>query len=291
MCAFCVVPLTRGRERSRDPKGILAEVESLAEAGYKQVTLLGQNVNSYRFGDAGFADLVEAVSAVRGIERVRFTAPHPKDFPAELLRVIAERRNVCKHVHLPLQAGNDRVLALMKRHYTMDSFEALVGRIRETIPGVAISTDVIVGFPTEEDHEFEDTYRAMERIRFDFAFIFKYSERRGTYAARSLPDDVPPEKKTDRIVRLVDLQKRITGEINRTYVGKTVEVLVEEEPEKYPGSLCGRTETFKNVIFPAGGCRIGDMVVVDVERSRGSGLFGRAVGRAAAEPERASAGA
>lgn len=291
MCAFCVVPYTRGRERSRDPEGILAEVESLAEAGYKQVTLLGQNVNSYRFGDTGFADLVERVSAVAGIERVRFTAPHPKDFPGALLRVIAERRNVCNHIHLPLQAGGDRVLALMKRHYTMASFEDLVDRMRETIPGVAISTDIIVGFPTEEDREFEDTYRAMERIRFDFAFIFKYSERQGTYAARALPDDVPPEKKTERIVRVVDLQKKITGEINRTYVGKTVEVLVEEEPEKYPGALSGRTDTFKNTIFPADGYRIGDMVLVEVERSRGSGLFGRAVGAAAAEGKRASAGA
>ena len=280
MCSFCVVPYTRGRERSRDPKGILSEVESLAEAGYKQVTLLGQNVNSYRFGVFGFADLVEAVAGVPGIERVRFTSPHPKDFPEKLLDVIARYRNVCSHIHLPLQAGSNRVLDLMKRTYTIESFEDLVARMRSTIPGVAISTDIIVGFPTETDAEFEETYRAMERIRFDFAFIFKYSERHGTSAARQHPDDVAPEKKTERIVRLVDLQKRTTGEINRTYVGETVEVLVEEEPEKHPGHLSGRTGTFKNTIFPAEGYRIGDLVMVEVERSRGSGLFGRAGGRA-----------
>jgi tRNA-2-methylthio-N6-dimethylallyladenosine synthase len=281
MCSFCVVPYTRGRERSRDPKGILAEVESLAEAGYKQVTLLGQNVNSYRFGVFGFADLVESVSGVAGIERVRFTSPHPKDFPEKLLDVIARRPNVCNHIHLPLQAGSDRVLDLMRRTYTMESFEDLVARTRSTIPGVAISTDIIVGFPTETDLEFEETYRAMERIRFDFAFIFKYSERHGTSAAREHPDDVPPGKKTERIVRLVDLQKRTTGEINRTYVGKTVEVLVEEEPEKHPGHWSGRTETFKNAIFPAQRYRIGDIVRVEIERSRGSALFGRALGPAA----------
>jgi tRNA-2-methylthio-N6-dimethylallyladenosine synthase len=225
---------------------------------------------------------------VPGVERVRFTAPHPKDFPDALLGVIAGRPNVCSHIHLPLQAGSDRVLDLMKRHYTMETFEALVAGMRETIPGVAISTDIIVGFPTETDGEFEDTYRAVERIRFDFAFIFKYSERKGTYAARHHPDDVPPEKKTERIVRLVDLQKRVTGEINRTYVGRTVEVLIEEEPEKYPGSLAGRTDTFKKAIFPRGEYRIGDLVLVEVERSRGSGLFGRAIGYAAAERERGS---
>jgi tRNA-2-methylthio-N6-dimethylallyladenosine synthase len=286
MCSFCVVPFTRGRERSRDPKGVLSEVESLAEAGYKQVTLLGQNVNSYRYGPFGFAELVEVVAGVPGIERVRFTSPHPKDFPEPLLDVIARHKNVCSHIHLPLQAGNNRVLDLMKRTYTIESFKDLVGRMRERIPGVALSTDVIVGFPTETDAEFEETHRAMEEIRFDFAFIFKYSERKRTHAERTLPDDVAPERKTERIVRLVELQKRITGEINRTYVGKTVEVLVEEEMEKPPGFSSGRTETFKNTIFPAEDCRIGDLVRVAIERSRGSALFGRVARRAGAQTAR-----
>ncbi len=279
MCSFCVVPFARGRERSRDPKGILDEVTSLVAAGYKQVTLLGQNVNSYRFGPFGFADLVREVAGVPGVERVRFTSPHPKDFPAPLLDVIAEHKNVCSHIHLPLQAANNRILDLMKRTYTIESYEELVGRMRAAIPGVAVSTDVIVGFPTETDEEFEDTRRVMEKLRFDFAFIFKYSERKGTMAARALPDDVAPEKKTERIVRLVELQKRITGEINHTHVGKTVEVLVEEEPAKHPGSLSGRTDTFKHTIFPKENFEIGDLVRVEIERSRGSALFGRGVGR------------
>ncbi len=290
MCSFCVVPYTRGRERSRDPKGVLSEIESLAEAGYKQVTLLGQNVNSYRYGPFGFAELVEVVAGVPGIERVRFTSPHPKDFPEALLDVIARHKNVCNHIHLPLQAGNNRVLDLMRRTYTIESFKDLVTRMRAKIPGVALSTDIIVGFPTETDAEFEETQRAMEEIRFDFAFIFKYSERKGTHAGRKLPDDVAPEKKTERIVRLVDLQKRITGEINHTYVGRTMEVLVEEESEKQPGCLSGRTDTFKHTIFPAEGYKIGDLVMVEIERSRGSALFGRAAARAGEEGARRPAG-
>ncbi|UCH84604.1 MAG: TRAM domain-containing protein, partial [Candidatus Latescibacterota bacterium] len=209
--------------------------------------------------------------------RVRFTAPHPKDFPAPLLDVIADHPKVCRHIHLPLQAGGDRVLELMNRTYTNAEFKNLVDTIRGRIPGVAISTDIIVGFPTETDAEYEDTYRMLEEIRFDFAFIFKYSERKGTTAARKLNDDVPAEKKTERIVRLVELQKQITGEINQTYVGTTVEVLVEDEPRKHPGSLSGRTETFKNTIFPATDAHLGDIVNVHIERSRGSGLFGRIV--------------
>ncbi|UCG52749.1 MAG: tRNA (N6-isopentenyl adenosine(37)-C2)-methylthiotransferase MiaB [Candidatus Latescibacterota bacterium] len=290
MCSFCVVPYTRGRERSRDRKGILAEVESLAEVGFKQVTLLGQNVNSYEFGPFGFAQLVRVVADVPGIERVRFTSPHPKDFPEPLLDVIAGHPNVCNHIHLPLQAGNNRVLELMKRTYTIESFRELVERIRGTIPGVAISTDIIVGFPTETDAEFEDTFREMEEIRFDFAFIFKYSERKGTYAARKLSDDVPPEKKTERIVHLIELQKRITGEINQQYVGETVEVLVEETPKKDPGALSGRTETFKNTVFPKENFTIGDLVDVSIERSRGSALFGRAVGYATQGERKVRAG-
>ncbi len=162
MCTFCVVPYTRGRERSRDPKGVVTEAESLAQAGYKQVTLLGQNVNSYRHGACDFADLMRMVADVPGIERVRFTSPHPKDFPESLIGVIAEHPNVCHHIHLPLQAGNDRVLDLMKRTYTVESLKALAERMRETRPAVALSTDIIVGFPTETEDDFEDTYRVME---------------------------------------------------------------------------------------------------------------------------------
>lgn len=278
MCTFCVVPYTRGRERSRDPRTVIAEVESLAAGGYKQVTLLGQNVNSYRHGSHGFADLTRMVADVPGIERVRFTSPHPKDFPRELLDVIATHPNVCKHIHLPLQSANNRVLELMKRTYTIESFKVLVEEMRSTIPGVAVSTDIIVGFPTESDTDFEETYRAMEELRFDFAFIFKYSERKGTYAERKLKDDVSPELKTERIVRLVELQKTITGEINQELVGRTFQVLAEEPAKKDKSCLIGRTDTFKPTVFSEENYRVGDLVDVIIERSRGGSLYGRPVG-------------
>jgi tRNA-2-methylthio-N6-dimethylallyladenosine synthase len=278
MCTFCVVPYTRGRERSRSPKGVLAEAESLAQAGYKQVTLLGQNVNSYKHGRHDFADLVRMVADVPGIERVRFTSPHPKDFPESLLRAIAEHPNVCHHIHLPLQSGNDRVLERMKRTYTVESFKALAARMRGAIPGVAISTDIIVGFPTESQRDFEDTCRVMEEMRFDFAFIFKYSERKGTWAEKNLEEDVTPEQKTERIVRLVELQKHITGEKNQELVGQTFEVLVEEAAKKEPDCLVGRTDTFKPAVFPRESYEVGDLVDVKIDKSRGGTLFGRAEG-------------
>jgi tRNA-2-methylthio-N6-dimethylallyladenosine synthase len=275
MCTFCVVPYTRGRERSRPPKSVVAEVESLVQHGYRQVTLLGQNVNSYRCDGSDFADLIGAVANVPGVERVRFMSPHPKDFPEPLLRVISTHPRVCKHIHLPLQSANNRILDSMNRTYTIEQFTGLVEEIRGRIPGVALSTDIIVGFPTESDAEFEETVRAMEIFRFDFAFIFKYSERKGTGAARKLKDDVPADTKTDRIVRLVELQKQITGEINQGVVGQTFEVLVEETSPKDPGCLVGRTDTFKPVVFPAGRAKAGDLVEVRIERSRGARLFGR----------------
>jgi tRNA-2-methylthio-N6-dimethylallyladenosine synthase len=286
MCTFCVVPYTRGRERSRDPRGVIAEVESLVLAGYKQVTLLGQNVNSYRHGETRFADLVRMVADVPGVERVRFTSPHPKDFPEPLIDVIATHPNACKHIHLPLQAGSNRVLELMNRTYTIESFRELAGRMRDRIPGVALSTDIIVGFPTETRDEYDETYRAMEELRFDFAFIFKYSERRGTYAARKLSDDVPDDEKTRRIMELVELQKQITGEKNAEMVGRTLAVLVEETAKKKPNHWVGRTDTFKPTVIPAEHYKPGDLVDVAIERSRGGMLFGRGVGYSAQARER-----
>ena len=238
MCTFCVVPYTRGRARSRAPKGGIA------------------------------------VADVPGVERVRFTSPHPKDFPEPLLRVISAHPNVCKHIHLPLQSANNRILDLMNRTYTIEQFTGLVEEMRSRIPGVALSTDIIVGFPTESDAEVEETVRAMETFRFDSAFIFKYSERQGTGAARKLKDDVPPDTKTERIVRLVELQKEITGETNKGLVEQTFEVLVEGPSSKNPGCLIGRTDTFKPVVFPAGKVKAGDLVEVRVERSRGATLYG-----------------
>jgi tRNA-2-methylthio-N6-dimethylallyladenosine synthase len=283
MCTFCVVPFTRGRERSRDPEGVVDEVRALAREGYKQVTLLGQNVNSYRNGETRFADLMRRVGDVPGIERVRFTSPHPKDFPPALVRAIAEHPKLCKHVHLPLQAGSDRVLDLMRRTYTNAEFRALVDTMREQIPGLALTTDAIVGFPTETADEYDQTRRLMEDVRFDAAFIFKYSERKGTYAHRKLPDDVPPVEKTRRIVELVDIQKRITGEINQTFVGTVQQVLIEEMDEKRPDHLLGRTDHFKTVVVPAGEASIGETVPVRIERSRGASLYGSVDGDDARE--------
>jgi tRNA-2-methylthio-N6-dimethylallyladenosine synthase len=280
MCSFCVVPMARGRERSRDPLGVVEEVRALARDGYRQVTLLGQNVNSYRYDRYRFADLVEMVADIEGVQRIRFAAPHPKDFPGKLIDLIARHPKVCGHVHLPLQAGNNRILELMNRTYTIEAFEDLVWKLRKAVGGISITTDVIVGFPTETEDEYEDTFRAMEKIRFDAAFIFKYSERRGTYAARHHDDDVPPDKKTERIVRLVELQKQVTGEINQQQAGKTLEVLVEETVKKDPALLSGRTDSFKNTVFPRGDFVIGDLVHVAIERSRGATLYGRAVDKA-----------
>lgn len=231
-CTFCVVPYTRGRERSRSLESVVEESKKLAEEGFRQITLLGQNVNSYRHEGRDFADLLQAVSAVDGIERIRFTSPHPKDFPMKLLDVIAENPKVCKQIHLPLQAGNSRVLEVMNRTYTKEEYLHLVDTIRKKIPEVVLTTDIIVGFPTETDEEFEDTYRVMKEVEFDSAFIFKYSERENTVAARKYPDDVPEEKKTERIVRLNELQKEISLRKNRAHVGQLHEVLLEKQGTK-----------------------------------------------------------
>jgi len=274
MCTFCVVPFTRGRERSRDPEGVIAEAKALVGEGYRQVTLLGQNVNSYRHGDTRFADLIRRVADVPGIERVRFTSPHPKDFPRDLIRAVAEHPNISNHFHLPLQAGNDRVLELMRRTYTNRSFRDLVAEMRNAIPGLGLTTDVIVGFPTETDQEYQDTRQLMEDIRFDSAFIFKYSERKGTYAQRKLADDVPSAVKTDRIVQLIELQQKTTNEINQALIGTEQEILAEDYVEGDQTRLMGRTDSFKTTILPANGCSPGDIVGVTIADATGATLYG-----------------
>ena len=264
-CTFCVVPYTRGRERSRSPKNIIQEARRLAEEGFRQVTLLGQNVNSYHYNEKDFAYLLQKVSQIKGIQRIRFTSPHPKDFPHDLLHVVAENPKVCKHIHLPLQAGNSRVLDLMNRTYSKEDYLALVDDIRVHYPDMIITTDIIVGFPTETDSEFEDTINIIEKVQFDAAFIFKYSERKGTIAARRHPDDVPEEKKTERIVRLNELQNEISLEKNRRHIGEIHEVLIEQEStRKSPHDYQGRNDGNKIVIFPKGDYRRGDFVHVKI---------------------------
>jgi tRNA-2-methylthio-N6-dimethylallyladenosine synthase len=277
-CTFCVVPYTRGRERSRSIDSVTREVRQLVADGYKQVTLLGQNVNSYRHETDDFAGLVAAVAAIDGLERIRFTSPHPKDFPDNLLRLIAENDKVCSQIHLPLQAGNTRVLDVMNRTYTRDEYLRLVDKIRATIPSIVLTTDIIVGFPTETEAEFMDTYKLMETVEFDAAFIFKYSERKGTIASRKLPDDVSEAAKTERIVRLNELQKEISVRKNNAHVGETHQVLVEElTSKKSDHQIQGRNDGNKIVIFEKTDAVVGQMVDVKITDATANVLRGTAV--------------
>ncbi len=275
-CTFCVVPYTRGRERSREPANIVAEARQLAGKGFKQITLLGQNVNSYNYEEYDFADLIEMVAGVEGIERVRFTSPHPKDFPEKLLRVIAENPNVCKQIHLPLQAGSSRILEMMNRTYSQREFLDMAAHIREVIPDIVLTTDVIVGFPTETEEDFRDTLKVMDEVRFDSAFMFKYSERKQTIASRKFPDDVSEEEKTDRMIRLVEMQQKHSLERNRAHIGQTFRVLVEGNGKR-AGQLIGRNDGNKMVAFPGTGHKKGDFVNVHIDEVTSTTLIGQAL--------------
>lgn len=277
-CTFCVVPYTRGRERSRSPQNVVDEAKRLAEQGFRQITLLGQNVNSYKFEGNDFAYLLEKVSEVEGIERIRFTSPHPKDFPRPLLKVIAENPKLCKQIHLPLQAGNDRVLEMMNRTYTQKEYLDLVDEIRELYPQMALSTDIIVGFPTETDAEFAETLNVMEAVQYDSAFIFKYSERPQTIAKRKFPDDVPEPVKTERIVKLNDIQRRHSYQKNLAHIGQIHEVLIDQEfTKKSADEYQGRNDANKIVIFPKGDFRRGQFVNVKITDATVNILRGKVV--------------
>lgn len=275
-CTFCVVPYTRGRERSRDPLNVVDEVRQLVEQGFKQVTLLGQNVNSYRHEEHDFADLIRMVSEVDGIRRIRFTSPHPKDFPEKLIDVVASNEKVCKQIHLPLQSGNDRILDVMNRTYTSREFLLLVEKMRERIPGLVLTTDVIVGFPTETEAEFQDTLHLMKAVGFDSAFMFKYSERKQTIAIRKYPDDVSEADKTSRITRLVEIQRKISFHKNQSELGKVFEVLIEG-PGKKPGQLIGRNDGNKIVAFTGAGQKVGEFVQVKIFEVTPNTLIGELV--------------
>jgi len=248
-CSFCVVPYTRGRERSREPEGIIVEARLAAAKGFKQVTLLGQNVNSYRFGNWDFARLLVAVADVPGIERVRFTSPHPKDFPPALLEAVVSHPKICKHIHLPVQSGNDRILGLMSRTYSRSAYLSLVDQIRSSNPGIVLTTDVIAGFCSESDEEFSDTYRLLQEVRYHAAFIFKYSERKNTIAARKWPDDVPETIKSERVTALADLQRTISHERNRAYLGATLSVLVEGDAKRSSLQSKGKSDGNITVVW------------------------------------------
>ena len=297
-CHYCIVPYTRGRERSRDVESILREVRDLRDRGFKEVTLLGQNVNSYKAplsspeGDTNiltgneapsgavggaFPELLRMVAEAAPEMRVRFTTSHPKDMSDETLRVIAEVPNVCKHIHLPVQSGSDRILKLMNRKYTREWYMDRVAAIRRIVPECSITTDIFVGYhsETEEDHQL--SLSLMREVGYDSAFMFKYSERPGTYASRHLPDDVPEEVKLQRLNELIALQTQLSAERNRLDEGKTFDVLVEGFSKRSRQQLCGRTSQNKMVVFDKGCHHIGQTVTVRITGSTSATLLGEIV--------------
>ncbi|WP_028911365.1 tRNA (N6-isopentenyl adenosine(37)-C2)-methylthiotransferase MiaB [Prevotella sp. MA2016] len=276
-CHYCIVPYTRGRERSRDVESILREVRDLCEKGYKEVTLLGQNVNSYKFEDIDFPTLLRKVAEEVPTMRVRFTTSHPKDMSDETLRVIAEVPNVCKHIHLPVQSGSDRILKLMNRKYTREWYMDRVHAIRRIIPDCGLSTDIFVGYhsETEEDHQL--SLDLMREVGYDSAFMFKYSERPGTYASKHLPDDVAEEEKIRRLNELIALQTEMSAIQNKKDEGKEFDVLVEGFSKRSREQLCGRTEQNKMVVFDKAGHHIGETVRVRITGSTSATLLGEAL--------------
>ncbi len=276
-CHYCIVPYTRGRERSRDVQSILREVADLNARGYKEVTLLGQNVNSYKSGEESapltFPELLRTVAENTAM-RVRFTTSHPKDMSDDTLRIIAQYDNVCPHIHLPVQSGSNRILQLMNRKYTREWYLDRIKAIRDIIPHCAITTDIFVGYhsETEEDHQL--SLSLMQEVGYDSAFMFKYSERPGTYASRNLPDDVPEEVKLRRLNELIALQNTISLQQNQKDVGSTFDVLVEGFSRRSREQLCGRTPQNKMVVFDKGTHKAGDTVTVTITRATQATLFG-----------------
>ena len=277
-CHYCIVPYTRGRERSRDVESILREVRDLRDRGYKEVTLLGQNVNSYKAstdaGDISFAALLRLVAREAPQMRIRFTTSHPKDMSDETLHVIAEEPNVCRQIHLPVQSGSDKILKLMNRKYTREWYLDRVAAIRRIIPDCGLSTDIFVGYhdETEEDHQL--SLSLMREVGYDSAFMFKYSERPGTYASKHLPDNVPEDEKIRRLNELIQLQTEMSAIANKRDEGRDFEVLVEGYSKRSREQMCGRTEQGKMVVFDKGDAHVGDLIKVHITGSTSATLFG-----------------
>ena len=275
VCSYCVVPYTRGAERSRDPKTIVREACDLFSKGYKEVTLLGQNVDSYLWkspdGDVDFADLLASVAAISPDLRVRFSTSHPKDISDKVILTMSEHGNICRHIHLPVQSGSDAMLEKMRRRYTREWYLGRVAKIREVMPDCAITTDIIAGFCGETLSDHEDTLSVMRAVGYDYAYMFQYSERPGTLAALKYPDDVPAEEKTRRLNEIIALQNELSLESNRRDVGKTFKVLVEGPSRRDPADSCGRASNNKMCVFPSAvpekgisACAAGDYVNVKV---------------------------
>ncbi|WP_347373935.1 tRNA (N6-isopentenyl adenosine(37)-C2)-methylthiotransferase MiaB [Aequorivita sp. Q41] len=295
MCTFCVVPFTRGRERSRDPQSILNEVNDLAEKGYKEITLLGQNVDSYLWYGGGlkkdfknasemqqatatdFAQLLAMVAAKHPKMRIRFSTSNPQDMGEDVLHIVAKHKNICNHIHLPVQSGSTRILKEMNRQHTREEYMKLVDRIKEIIPECSISQDMIIGFPSETEEDHEATKSLMEYVKYSFGYMYKYSERPGTMAARKLEDDVPEETKSRRLTEIVDLQQKHSAIRTRGFLGKTVTVLIEKESKKNKDEWSGRTEHNNVVVFPKKNYKPGDFVNVKITDCTTATLIGEAV--------------
>ncbi len=295
MCTFCVVPFTRGRERSRDPQSILAEVNDLAAKGYKEITLLGQNVDSYLWYGGGlkkdfnnaseiqkatasnFAQLLAMVANAQPQMRIRFSTSNPQDMTEDVLHSMAKHKNICNYIHLPFQSGSTRILKEMNRQHSREEYITLIDKIWRIIPDCAISQDIITGFPTETEEDHQDTLSLMEYVKYDFGFMFMYSERPGTMAARKLEDDIPLEVKKRRLTDIVDLQLKHSAFRTKQFVGKTLEVLIEKESKKSDQHWSGRTQYNTVAVFPKEDYKVGDLVMVQIDDCTSATLIGEAV--------------
>ena len=281
-CSYCIVPYTRGRERSREVKSILNEIQDLCERNFKEITLLGQNVNSYAFEEEGgevinFAKLLKIIAERFPAMRIRFSTSHPKDMSDETLETIAAYKNICNHIHLPVQSGSSRILKLMNRKYTREWYLERIAAIRRIIPDCGISTDMFCGFHSETEEDHKETLSLMREVVFDSAFMFKYSERPGTFASKNLPDNISEEVKIERLNEIIALQTELSAESNRKDIGKTFEVLVEGFSKRSKEQLFGRTQQNKVVVFDRGDCKIGDLVNVKVTSVTAATLLGELV--------------
>lgn len=283
-CTFCIVPFTRGRERGVDPKEVIKQAHQSVALGFKEVMLLGQTVNSYKHTDddgtlTDFSDLLVDLCEIDGLERIRFTSPYPTDFNAKLISTMASQKKICKYLHLPAQSGSNRMLGEMRRQYTRDEFDKLVYDIREAMPDIAMSTDIIVGYPGETEEDFQMTVELLKKTRFDFGFLFKYSERSQTFAARNVEDDIPEAVKKDRLKRIIDVQEKICGEVFPAMIGSTVEVLVDRDSKRNKDQWVGKTDGFKACVFDKkdNGVGPGSLVKVLVKSATSHTLIGEQV--------------
>ena len=278
-CSYCIVPYTRGRERSREPQSILNELHDLEAKGFKEATLLGQNVNSYRYVNAdgstiGFAQLLAMVAEAAPQMRIRFSTSHPKDMSDEIIQAIADHKNICNHIHLPVQSGSNSVLKNMNRRYTREWYLDRIAAIKRIIPDCGISTDMFTGFYNESEEDFQLTLSLMREVGFDSAFMFKYSERPGTLASREMKDNVPEDVKIDRLNRMIALQNELSKESNLRDVGKTFEILVEGYSKRSKNDMFGRTQQNKVIVFPAGNAKVGEYRMAHVTSASSATLLG-----------------